>query len=117
MRLILAIIGNALALLSTTIVPGITFHGNWVTLLIAGAVFGLFNLIIRPIALFFSIPFLVLTLGLFYFILNGILLIVASWFLPGYQVQGLLPAILGGLVLMVVNWVLHALFRSDDEKR
>jgi putative membrane protein len=114
MRLLLAIIGNALALYATTIVHGITFTGNVVTLLIAGAIFGLFNAIIRPIAMFLSIPFLVLTLGLFYFILNGILLEVASWFLPGYHVSGLVPAILGGLVLTVVNWILHALFRRDE---
>src|SRR5438445_11916665 len=108
MRLLLAIIGNAVALYATTIVHGISFTGSVLTLLIAGAIFGLFNLIIRPIALFFSIPFMILTLGIFYFILNGILLIVASWFIPGYQVQGLIAGILGGLVLTVVNWLLHA---------
>lgn len=113
MRLLLAIIGNAVALYATTIVNGITFTGNVLTLLIAGAIFGLFNAIIRPIATFLSIPFLVLSLGLFYFILNGILLKVASWFLPGYHVHGLIAAILGGLVLTVVNWLIHALFRSD----
>jgi len=114
MRLLLAIIGNAVALYATTIVHGITFTGSLLTLLIAGAIFGLFNAIIRPIAMLLSIPFLILSLGLFYFILNGILLEVASWFLPGYHVSGLIPAILGGLVLTVVNWVLHALFRSDN---
>lgn len=113
MRLLLAIIGNAVALYATTIVHGITFTGNLVTLLIAGAIFGLFNAIIRPIAMLLSIPFLILSLGLFYFILNGILLEVASWFLPGYHVSGLWAAILGGLVLTVVNWLLHALFREE----
>jgi putative membrane protein len=116
MRLLLGIIGNAVALYATTIVPGIAFTGNVLTLLIAGAIFGLFNLIIRPIALFFSIPFMILTLGIFYFILNGILLIVASWFIPGYQVHGLLAGILGGLVLTVVNWILGALFGAGDKK-
>jgi putative membrane protein len=57
----------------------------------------------------------VVTLGLFYFVLNGILLWVASFFLPGYQVRGVLPGILGSLVFTIVNWALHALFapRSD----
>ncbi len=112
MRLIGAILGNAVALLATTIVPGIAFHGNLVTLLVAGALLGVFNLIVRPIALFLSLPALILTLGLFYFILNGLLLWVASWFLPGYRVSGLLAGILGSLVMTVVNWALHTLFKE-----
>jgi putative membrane protein len=116
MRLLLGIIGNAIALYATTIVHGISFTGNLLTLLLAGAIFGLFNLIIRPIAMLFSIPFMILTLGIFYFILNGILLVVASWFIPGYQVHGLLAGILGGLVLTVMNWLLHALFGGGKKE-
>lgn len=118
MRLIAGIIANAIAILATTVVPGspgITFNGGWLTLLVAGAIFGLFNAIVRPIAFFLSLPFLVLTLGFFYFVLNGILLKVASLLMPGYQVKGLWAAILGGLVVGVVNWALHALFGLDKK--
>jgi len=113
MRLIAAVVANAVALLATTIVPGITFTGSWLTLLLAGALFGLFNAIVRPIALFLSLPALIVTLGLFYFVMNGILLWVASFFLPGYRVEGLIAGILGSLVVSVVNWALHALFRGE----
>jgi putative membrane protein len=116
MRLIWAILGNAVALLATTVVPGITFTGNWVTLLVAGALFGLFNLIVRPIALVLSLPALILTLGLFYFVLNGILLWLAGRVLPGYHVSGLLAAMLGSLVIAIVNWALHALFGEKKKK-
>ena len=51
------------------------------------------------------LPALVLTLGLFYFVLNGLLLWGFSKFMPGYDVSGLWPGILGSLVIMVVNWV------------
>ena len=54
MGILLMIVGNAIALLATTVVPGITFTGNWVNLLLGGAIFGLFNLIVRPIAMFLS---------------------------------------------------------------
>ena len=114
MGILLSIIGNALALLATTVVPGIVFTGNWVNLIVGGAIFGLFNLIVRPIATILSLPFLVLTLGLFYFVLNGILLWVASFFLPGYNVAGVVAGILGSLVFAVVNWALHALFAPKD---
>jgi putative membrane protein len=106
MSLLLTIVGNALALLATAyFVPGISFSGNWVQLLVAGALFGLLNLIVRPIALFLALPALVLTLGLFYFVLNGLLLWGFSKFMPGYDVNGLVAGILGSLVIMVVNWV------------
>lgn len=116
-RLLVSILGNAVALLATTIVPGIAFGGSWPTLILAGALWGLFNMIVRPIALFLSLPALILTLGLFYFILNGLLLWGASFFLPGYHVAGLVPAILGSLVMTVVNWAVHALFGTDDKRQ
>ena len=111
MRILLSIIANAVALMAPAyVVPGITFGGSWVQLLVAGAIFGLLNLIVRPIALFLALPFLVLTLGLFYFVLNGLLLWGFSQFMPGYHVNGLWAGILGSLVIMVVNWVVGALF-------
>ena len=117
MSLLLTIVGNALALLATAyFVPGISFSGNWVQLLVAGALFGLLNLIVRPIALFLALPALVLTLGLFYFVLNGLLLWGFSTFMPGYHVAGLWAGILGSLVIMVVNWVVSALFGGAAKK-
>jgi putative membrane protein len=97
-------------LFATTFVPGIAWNGNIVSLLVAGAVWGLFNLIVKPLAMLLSLPLLILTLGIFYFILNGILLWAASFFLPGYRVDGIVAGILGALVLTLVNWALEALF-------
>ena len=115
MRLILTIVGNALALLATAyFVPGIRFTGSIVQLLVAGLIFGLLNLIVRPIAMVLSLPFMVLTLGLFYFVLNGLLLWAFSKFMPGYDVNGLWAGILGSLVIMIVNWVVHLLLPSKS---
>lgn len=110
MGIVLAIVFNAVGLWATTFVPGITYNGNPVTLLLGGAILGLFNLIVRPVALLISLPLLIVTLGLFYFVLNGVLLWVVSLLIPGYFVGGLVPGILGALVLTLVNWVLGALF-------
>jgi putative membrane protein len=116
-RMLFSIVGNAVALIATAfVVPGITFTGSWVQLLVAGAIFGLLNLIVRPIALILSLPALVLTLGLFYFVLNGLLLWGFSQFMPGYHVSGLWAGILGSLVIMVVNWFVHALFGGKGKK-
>ena len=112
MRILFALIGNALGLLATTLVTGITFKGDLVTLLVAGLILGAFNLIVRPLAMLVSLPLLILTLGLFYFILNAILLWVASAIIPGYTISGFVPALIGSLVLMVVNWLIGALVKK-----
>ncbi|HVR70069.1 MAG TPA: phage holin family protein [Vicinamibacteria bacterium] len=110
MGIILAIVFNAVGLWATTFVPGIAFRGSLLTLVMGGAILGLFNLVVRPLALLISLPLLIVTLGLFYFVLNGILLWLVSLLIPGYAVGGLVPGILGALVLTLVNWILGALF-------
>jgi putative membrane protein len=116
MRMLLAVASNALALLATQIVSGIEFRGSWMTLILAGAVLGLFNLIVRPVAVFLSLPFLVLSLGLFYFVLNGLLLWAVSFLIPDYAVAGLWPAMKGAVVLALVNWAVGTLFPRPKKK-
>jgi putative membrane protein len=113
MRIVLSLIGNAIALWATTFVPGITWRGDLLSLLVAGLVLGLFNLIVKPLAVLLSLPLLIVTLGLFYFVLNGLLLYVFSLLIPGYTVAGLVPAILGALVMGIVNWALGTLFGTN----
>lgn len=112
MGILVAVLFNAIALLATTVVPGISFRGSLLTLALAGVVFGLFNAVVRPVAILLSIPLIVLTLGIFYLILNGILLWLASLLIPGYSVAGIGPGILGSLVIAVLNGVASAFARS-----
>jgi len=109
MKILLTIVANAVALWATTqLVAGISWSGDLVQLLVAGAVFGLLNLIVRPIVMLLSLPLLVVSLGLFYFVLNGLLLWGFSKLMPGYTVSGLWAGILGSLVIMIVNWLIWA---------
>ncbi len=109
MKILLGIVGNAVALYATTrIVHGISWTGGPLELLVAGALFGLLNLLVRPLVMLLSLPFIVVTLGLFYFVVNGLLLLLFSWLMPGYHVHGLWAGILGSLVIMVVNWLIWA---------
>jgi putative membrane protein len=109
MGILIRILVNAVGLYATTFVPGITWKGDLLRLIVAGAILGLFNLIVRPLAMLLSLPLLIITLGLFYFILNGILLWLAQFILPGYAVRDIVAGILGALVMTLVNWVIHAL--------
>lgn len=111
MRALIQIVLNGVALLvAAKVVPGIVYTGSLAQLLLAGLVLGLLNLLVKPILSFFSFPLIVVTLGLFYLVINGLILLLASYFLPRVlHVEGCLPAILGGCVIAVFNWVVRAL--------
>ena len=113
LRALLQIVLNGVAvLIAAYLVPGITYNGSLLYLLLVGLVIGLINLIVKPIVSFFSFPLIVLTLGLFYLAINGLMLYLAAAFLDGLDVQGCVPAILGGLVIAFVNWLVRA-FTKD----
>jgi putative membrane protein len=108
-RALLQIVLNGVAvLIAAWLVPGIEYKGSLPSLLLVGLVIGLINLIVKPIVTFFSFPFIVVTLGLFYLLINGLMLYLTSWLLPALQVQGCLAAILGGLVIALFNWLVRA---------
>ncbi len=105
---------NALALyLASQWIQGITAPSDWQSLAIAGLVLGLINLIIKPIVKLLSLPLIFLTLGLFYLVINGLMLLLASYLLDSVQVAGCLPAILGGVLVAAGNWFV-GLFGGSD---
>lgn len=109
MRILLLWVLNALALLAVTyLMPTIQITG-FVSALIAALGLGLLNTLVRPILAILTLPITVLTLGLFYLVLNGFLFWLASAFLPGFDVQGPLAAIIGALLYGVIAWILSAL--------
>lgn len=109
LRALVQIVLNGLALwLAARIVPGIAYTGGLLYLLLAGLVFGLINLLVKPIVTLFSLPFIVLTLGLFFLVINALMLKLADWLLAGLSVDGFVAALLGGLVIAVFNWVVGA---------
>jgi putative membrane protein len=97
--------------LAAAVVPGIRLEGVWPALL-AGLVLRVVNALVRPVLVVLTLPLTVVTLGLFLLVLNGICLALAAWLVPGFGLDGLLPAVLGALVISVVSWLLTA-FVSD----
>jgi len=109
-RAIIQVIANSAAVVvAARLIPGISYHGGLLYLLLVGIVIGLINLVVKPVVVFLSCPLIVLSLGLFYLIVNGLMLALAAWLLDGLAIDGLMPAILGGVVLAVVNWLARAL--------
>jgi putative membrane protein len=113
-RALVQIALNGVAVLvAAYLVPGISYTGSLPALLLVGLVIGLVNLIVRPIVTLLSLPLIVLSLGLFYLLINGMMLYLAAWLLPHHlQVSGCGAAILGGLVVALVNWLVRA-FTSE----
>ncbi|MEX0270795.1 phage holin family protein [Leptolyngbyaceae cyanobacterium UHCC 1019] len=98
--------------LTAQFVPGFKVD-SFTAALIGAVVLGFVNAIVRPLLVLFTLPFTILTLGLFLFVVNAIAFWIVASLTPGLSVSGFFPAFLGAIVLSVVswlvNWVLQAL--------
>lgn len=102
---------NAGALfVAALVVPGISLAGEALTLALVALIFGLVNAFIRPIVIVLTLPLTLLTLGLFTFVVNALMLLVtsgiASAFHLGFHVDGFLAAFLGALVVSLISFLL-----------
>ena len=88
------------------------------TLIIVALIFGLVNFLVKPIVKLFSLPLLILTLGLFTLIVNALMLLLTSWFADkldlSFHVDGFWTAVLGGLIISIVSWALNLALPDGD---
>ena len=98
---------SALALLLISqYLPGFQV-ASYTTALLVALVLGILNALIKPIILILTLPINILTLGLFTFVINAFLLIIASYFVRGFQINGFIPALVAAFLLWIINVVLH----------
>ena len=119
MRFLIRLLVNAAALwVATRIVSGVTFSGEPVYLLIVALVFGLLNALVRPVLKLLTCPLLILTLGLFTFVINAFILWMTSALSVklrlGFHVAGFWPAFWGALVITIVSIVLSLLIPDPE---
>jgi len=100
---------------ATWILSGISYGDQWWTLLIAAAVFTLVNFWVKPILAILSIPFIIVTLGLFYFLINVLMLYVTSWVVPDFNIETFWWGCLAAIIVSLVNWLLSALLPDRRE--
>ncbi len=104
MNLLARLVLNGLGIVvAAKLVPGVAYQGSLAYLLLTGIVVGALNLLVKPIVTLLSLPAILVTFGLFYLVVNGLLFWLAAALLDGLSVSGCLPAILGGLVLALFN--------------
>lgn len=122
MELIIRLVVNGIALwIATLVVDGVdieasTTTGEVLTILAIAAVFAVVNIVVRPIVKLLSLPLYVITLGLFTFVVNALMLLLTSWIADlldvPFHVDGFWAALLGGLVISFVSWVINLVLPS-----
>lgn len=106
---------------ATWIVPGISFDGDWRLLFAVALVFGVLNVSVRPILKLLTFPFLIVTLGLFIFVLNAFMLWLTGRISDalglGFHVEGFWAAFLGALVVSIISFLLSLFVGSASGGR
>jgi len=109
MRLLLVWLVNTVSLIAVAyLMPSISVANFW-TALIAALVLGLVNAVIRPILVILTLPATILTLGLFIFVINGLLFWFVGSFIEGFVVAGFWAGFFGAIVYSLISWLLSAL--------
>jgi putative membrane protein len=99
------LVSGAALLIVAKILPGIEIEGFGAALL-AALVIGLVSATVGLVLKIVLLPFILLSLGVIYFLINGLMLKMASEFVPGFRVNGCLPAVLGSILLTIVDYAL-----------
>jgi putative membrane protein len=97
------------------ILPGFDITSVW--MIIVGAAFlGLFNITIKPLLLVLTLPFNVLTLGLFTFVINGIVLFIVGSIMKDWTIDSLWTAILAALIISIISLLVNFIFTEDKDR-
>jgi putative membrane protein len=114
---------NAIALWAAIeLVPGLSYEGDWVTLLVIALIFGVVNALVRPLLILLTCPLIVVTLGLFVLVVNTIMLSLTIWLSndllnQSFTTTGFWATFFGALVISIVSGVLSLLLKDDNERQ
>ncbi|MBX5469379.1 MAG: phage holin family protein [Thermoleophilaceae bacterium] len=107
---------NVVALfVAAWLLSGVSYGDSWWTLLIAGVVFTAANMLVKPVLTVLSIPFIIVTLGVFYFLINILMLYITDWIVGDFEIETFWWGALAAIVVGVVNALLHGLFGRPGE--
>lgn len=109
MGILINLLINGLAVyISAYVIPGVAVD-SFLTAIIASVGLGIVNTLIKPILIILTLPATLLTLGLFTFVINALMVFLVANFVPGFHVNGFWAALLFSLILSVVSWFLRGL--------
>ncbi len=102
-------------LIASMIVPGIRVDTLLTAILAAGCL-GLINVFIKPVLIILTLPLTILTMGVFTFFINALLLELVAYLVKGFEVRSFLSAFLGSLIISVVTWLVNYFINIRTEK-
>lgn len=94
------------------LIPGVEVKNFWTAIIVA-IVMGLLNLVVKPILVILTLPITILTLGLFYLVINVVIIYLTDYFVTDFTVRGFVPALLFSLLVALINAVLGGLVDRD----
>lgn len=117
MRIVLTWLANALALVALPYILTGVHVASFGTALVAALILGLVNTLMRPVLVILTLPATLLTLGLFIFVINGLLFWFVGSFVKGFTVDGFWTGVFGAIVYSVISWALSSLVRPLERRR
>jgi len=116
-RVLIALGINALALwVANIIFGGVHIHGAW-AYIIGAAVLGFANGVLKPILAILTLPLIILTLGVFYFLINIAMLALAAWIAPNFSIDGFWTYVGAVVIISLVNWASNSVIDELEPKR
>lgn len=109
--LINLLVSGIAVVISSYVLPGVKVDG-FLTAIVVGVVLGIANSFLKPILVILTLPITILTLGLFTFVINAVLVMLTSSIVPGFKVDGFMWALIFSVVLSLVNSFLNKLSNS-----
>lgn len=106
------IVSAALLLVVESAIRGVHVDGA-VPALLAALVLGLVNAFVKPVAVVLTLPLTVLTFGIFYFVVSALMLKLAAAFVPGFRIDGFLPAVWGAMLLAFLNLLVRSMIGQE----
>jgi putative membrane protein len=114
-RLVLLLVTNVIALwVAEQLVDGLKIDQVWPTLIIAGAVLGLLDWLVKPIIKLLALPLVIITLGLILIVINAAILGIMALLVPGVSLSGFVAALECAIIVSIVSWVVTTLFGLQD---
>ena len=116
MRFLARLVLNGIAIIiAAWLLPGLHLADTF-SALIAGAILGFVNAIVRPVLLLLTFPLTLVTLGLFIFVVNASCLALTAALVPGFSIDGFWWALIGALLVSVMSWILNGIFAGKQRR-
>ncbi len=115
MNILIKLLLNAVAVFVLAEVLNGVYVDNYITSLIVAAVLSVLNVLVKPILIILTLPVTILTLGLFLFVVNALIILLADKLIDGFSVDGIWTAILFSVLLCILQSVLHSFLKKDKK--